>query len=107
MIYSHHHTIYSISTSISKYSHQNPLIPRVSPTVGLIILSLIGDFMGDCNDNPDDPVTIRGRMDERGRFTIREDDRIALGVDDLADGERAILEMETKVVARVGADGDD
>jgi hypothetical protein len=58
--------------------------------------------MGDC-----ERVTIRGRMDDRGRITIKEDDRIALGVDDLGDGERALLEMETTVVERVRGEADD
>lgn len=60
--------------------------------------------MGDCDENT---VTIRGRMDDRGRITIKEDDRIALGVDDLSDGERALLEMETTVIARVDGDSDE
>lgn len=60
--------------------------------------------MGDCDK---EAVTIRGRMDDRGRFTIKEDDRIALGVDDLGEGERALLEMETEVVTRVTGDSSD
>jgi len=60
--------------------------------------------MGDCSK---ETVTIRGRMDDRGRFTIKEDDRIALGVDDLESGERALLEMETEVVKRVDGGSDD
>lgn len=53
--------------------------------------------MGDSEET----VTIRGRMDNRGRFTIKEDDRIALGVNDLAEGERALLEMDTTVLSVV------
>lgn len=60
--------------------------------------------MGEGNN---ETVTIRGRMDDRGRFTIKEDDRIALGVDDLGEGEKALLEMETEVVKRVVGDSDD
>lgn len=55
----------------------------------------------------DETVTIRGRMDNRGRFTIKEDDRIALGVNDLKPGERALLEMETSVIGRVDGDSDE
>jgi hypothetical protein len=55
----------------------------------------------------DETVTIRGRMDNRGRFTIKEDDRIALGVNDLEPGERALLEMETSVIGRVNGDSDE
>lgn len=55
----------------------------------------------------DETVTVRGRMDDRGRFTIKEDDRIALGVNDLEPGERALLEMETSVLGRVDGDSDE
>lgn len=71
--------------------------------MGLIIPSDIPDFMGNCRD---EPVTIRCRIDSRGRVTIKQDDRIALGVDDLGENEKALLEMETEVLARVQGDMD-
>lgn len=59
--------------------------------------------MDDCDKRH---VTIRGRMDDRGRITIKEDDRIALGLEDLDTDERALLEMDTKLLRRVNGEGE-
>lgn len=52
-------------------------------------------------------VPIRARMDNRGRITIKEDDRIALGLDDLSEGDRALLELDATVVKRIPEDDRD
>lgn len=96
--------VYRPRAALFPNSTMSPLTPPVSPSVGLIRCVVLRVFMGDCDK---EPVTIRGRMDDRGRITIKEDDRIALGVDDLEEGERALLEMKTIVVKRVKGDSSD
>lgn len=78
-----------------------PLDPHKPPSVGLIRYVYISDVMGESDD---DRITVRARMDQRGRITIPEDDRILLEVNDLGENEKAILEMETVLLRVVGSD---
>ena len=47
-------------------------------------------------------------MDSRGRVQIRKEERIALGIDDIADGEKVLLELDVRVMKRLpGESADD
>lgn len=61
--------------------------------------------MDRCEDS--DHITVRARMTDRGRVTIKEDDRIALGINDLPDGQQALLEMDVRLITTVEDDGDE
>lgn len=84
--------------------HIIPNEAKSNPPSGFNYPSLKRADMGTDSNNR---VTIRGRMDDRGRITIKEDDRIALGLTDLEKGERVLLEMDTKVLNRVKGESDD
>ena len=60
------------------------------------------------HESGNEQVTFRGRMDSRGRVQIRKEERIALGIDDIADGEKILLELDVRVLKRLpGESADD
>lgn len=50
------------------------------------------------NESGNEQVTFRARMDHRGRVQIRKEDRMALDIDGIEPGEKALLELDVQVL---------
>lgn len=77
---------------IGTLSSLKPLIPKLFPPWGLLYTTIQQVSMGDDSEQSGRDVT--AVIDERGRLTIKESDRKALGIH----GERALLDMNVSVL---------